>query len=122
MLVYSSLSVWMLEVGISLKTIGIASTVLAPYKLKLFWAPLVDRINPFWLRGAGYAESAHGDRCYWPRLSIQPLTSAHVSCGQRFSELRRRHDIVVDGYRVELLSPEDQAPDVLLPCSATALV
>ena len=113
MLVYSSLSVWMLEVGISLKTIGIASTVLAPYKLKLFWAPLVDRIKiPIF-----------GLRRGWLVLSQLMVIGAIVGLGLSdptvdfgacimwaaiLGTASATHDIVVDGYRVELLSPEDQ--------------
>src|ERR671934_93511 len=41
----STLLVWMREVGVDLKTIGLFALVGTPYTLKFLWAPLVDALH-----------------------------------------------------------------------------
>ncbi|MBV71285.1 MAG: MFS transporter [Myxococcales bacterium] len=113
MLVFSTLSLWMLELGISLKTIGVASTVLLPYKLKFLWAPLVDRL-PIPIFGL---------RRGWLILTQLALIGAIIALGMTdpqndlmhcifwattLAVISATHDIIVDGYRVELLEPNEQ--------------
>ena len=45
MLVFSTLSAWLREVGIERATIGMLSWVGIIYSVKFFWAPVVDRLN-----------------------------------------------------------------------------
>src|ERR1700739_5026383 len=50
----SSLLVWMTEVGVDLKTIGLFALVGTPYTIKFLWAPLADALNvPFLSRWLG---------------------------------------------------------------------
>src|SRR5246500_5380619 len=41
----STLAVWMTEVGVNLKTIGLFALVGTPYTIKFLWAPLIDALN-----------------------------------------------------------------------------
>jgi PAT family beta-lactamase induction signal transducer AmpG len=45
MLVFSTLSAWLREVGIERATIGMLSWVGIIYSIKFFWAPVVDRLR-----------------------------------------------------------------------------
>lgn len=45
MLLFSTLSVWLTEAGVTLTNIGLASFVGFPLTLNFLWAPLVDRIS-----------------------------------------------------------------------------
>jgi len=45
MLVFSTLSAWLREVGIERATIGMLSWVGIIYSIKFFWAPIVDRLE-----------------------------------------------------------------------------
>ena len=45
MLVFSTLSAWLREVGIERATIGMLSWVGIVYSVKFFWAPVVDRLR-----------------------------------------------------------------------------
>ena len=44
LLVFGTLSLWLREVDVSLSTIGLFSWVGITYSIKVFWAPVVDRI------------------------------------------------------------------------------
>ena len=44
LLVFSTLSAWLRDAGISLGTIGLLSYVLTAYSVKVLWAPVVDRL------------------------------------------------------------------------------
>ena len=45
MLVFSTLSAWLRDVGISLTEIGFFAWLVLTYSLKFLWAPLVDRYS-----------------------------------------------------------------------------
>ena len=45
MLVFTTLSAWLRELGIDRTTIGMLSWVGLAYTLKFFWAPVVDRLR-----------------------------------------------------------------------------
>mgnify|MGYP000904162660 CR=1 FL=1 len=45
LLIFSTLSAWLTEAGVSLQTIGFASYVGLAYTIKFAWAPLVDRLR-----------------------------------------------------------------------------
>ncbi len=113
LLVYSTLTLWMTELDIDLKTIGFASTVLFPYKLKFLWAPLIDRIKlgPFGLRRGwllltqvGLVVTIIGIGFSDPATNLAGCLAWAVALGI----ISATHDIVVDGYRVEILEPEEQ--------------
>jgi PAT family beta-lactamase induction signal transducer AmpG len=45
MLVFSTLSAWLRDVGISLTEIGFFAWLVLTYSLKFLWAPFVDRYS-----------------------------------------------------------------------------
>ena len=49
LLVYSTLSAWLRDVGIARTTIGFFSWVGITYSIKVFWAPVIDRLPLPWL-------------------------------------------------------------------------
>ena len=44
LLLFSTLSLWLREVGVSVSTIGLFSWVGITFSIKVFWAPVVDRV------------------------------------------------------------------------------
>src|SRR5687768_16269558 len=48
-LIFSTLSLWLRDVGVSLETIGLVSLVTVVYSNQFLWAPLVDRVRLPWL-------------------------------------------------------------------------
>src|SRR5580692_9659842 len=114
----STLLVWMTEVGVNLKTIGLFALVGTPYTIKFLWAPLIDALDVPVL-------SRHfGRRRGWLLLSQFLLIVAIVFlgwCDPAVSPLivavgallvataSATQDIVVDAFRVESLNESAQA-------------
>lgn len=114
----STLTMWITEVGIDKTTIGLFAIIGIPYSLKFLWAPAIDFIN------LPILSSLLGRRKSWiiftqfclvlsivvlgysqpeDRLSftaIMAITVAFFSASQ---------DIVVDAYRLELLTEKEQS-------------
>ncbi|WP_093523421.1 AmpG family muropeptide MFS transporter [Stigmatella erecta] len=110
----STLSAWMKNEGVSLKTIGIFSLVGFSYTFKFAWAPLMDRYYPPFL----------GRRRGWLLITQVLLGIALVFMGQvdpsrqtvlmaslaaLVAFLSASQDIVADAYRTDLLSDEDRS-------------
>ncbi len=117
LLVFSTLSAWLSDMNVSRSTIGFFGWVGITYSIKVFWAPIVDRIAipvlTVWL----------GQRRSWmllPQCCIalgllmmsnidpaQPLLAlALVSVGVAFSSATQ--DVALDAYRIEAAIPEYQ--------------
>ncbi len=107
------LQAWMKESGVDLGTIGLFALVGLPYTLKFVWAPLMDR----------YIPSALGRRRGWLTIWQVLLTGAIIMLA--FSDPKNillvtaiaalllsffsaSQDIVIDAYRRESLSDEEQ--------------
>lgn len=116
LLTFSTLSAWLATVGVSRAAIGAFALVGIPYSFKFMWSPLIDRIPPpipiGRRRGWGIAiESALiaatiALGCCDPRHGLRlmgalALLVAFLSASQ---------DIVIDAYRVEILSEDQQGP------------
>lgn len=114
LLVFSTLSLWLKEVGFSLIAIGAFSLVKIPYSFKWMWAPLVDKIRlPFLWR--------MGRRKSWVFL-MQLLVFALIVLMSGVNPLQNKTlmlfyavmisfssatlDIVLDAYRVECFAQE----------------
>ncbi|MDC0713115.1 AmpG family muropeptide MFS transporter [Stigmatella sp. ncwal1] len=110
----STLSAWMKNEGVSLKTIGVFSLVGFSYTFKFAWAPLMDRYYPPFL----------GRRRGWLLVTQVLLALALVVMGQvnpssqtllmaslaaLVAFLSASQDIVADAYRTDLLSEEDRS-------------
>lgn len=113
----ATLFFWMAEAGIALATIGLFALVGAPYNLKFFWAPFIDRISVPGLT------ALLGRRRSW-MLVIQvglmlaiavlgfsrpentPLLTAIAALAVAFFSASQ--DIVIDAYRIEILDRDEQ--------------
>lgn len=109
----SVLQAWMKEDGVDLSTIGLFALVGLPYTLKFLWAPLMDRFTPALL----------GRRRGWLLLmqlaligsllvlaasspAASPLGVALAALLVTFFSASQ--DIVIDAYRREALSDDEQ--------------
>src|ERR1700757_2463286 len=114
----STLAVWMTEVGVNLKTIGLFALVGTPYTIKFLWAPLIDALD------VPLLSRRFGRRRGWLLLSQFLLMAAIVFlgvCDPSVSPLpvaigallvataSATQDIVVDAFRVESLDETEQA-------------
>ncbi len=108
----SLLQAWMKESGLNLATIGLFSLVGLPYTLKFLWAPLCDGITPLSLgRRRGWlliAQSGLVVALLWLSFSHaqQPLRMALAALMVAFFSASQ--DVVIDAYRREILSDEEQ--------------
>ena len=116
-LVFSTLSIWLKELGLSKTTIGLFAFVSTPYTLKFLWSPLIDGIK------LPYLYNKLGLRKSWLFL-VQILLFISIFLFSKFSPLEHifiiallaflvsffsaSQDIVIDAYRVELFRIEDQ--------------
>ncbi|RKG89667.1 AmpG family muropeptide MFS transporter [Corallococcus terminator] len=108
-----TLSAWMKNEGVNLKTIGIFSLVALPYTFKVLWAPLMDRYTlPFLGRRRGWmlltqvllmgAIAAMG--LVNPKDS--PIAMACLAVVVTF--LSASQDIVADAWRTDILTLEER--------------
>ena len=117
LLVFSTLSAWLREAGISRTEIGMLSWVALAYSFKFLWAPIVDRYDVPGLAGLlgrrrgwmmfaqivtalGLSGIALGD----PQTSL-PLTIASALLVAFASATQ---DVVVDGWRIDVAATERQ--------------
>lgn len=119
LLVFSTLSAWLREAGIALSSIGLLSYVLTAYSMKVFWAPVVDRLPlPVLTR-------RFGRRRAWMLLAQAVIVAGLVAMSQQdiASDLPRivvlalvvafasaTQDIVVDAWRIEAAPDGQQGP------------
>ncbi|RKH63675.1 AmpG family muropeptide MFS transporter [Corallococcus aberystwythensis] len=108
-----TLSAWMKNEGVNLKTIGIFSLVSLPYTFKVLWAPLMDRYTlPFLGRRRGWmlltqvllvgAISAMG----LVNPKDAPMAMACMAVVVTF--LSASQDIVADAWRTDILTMEER--------------
>lgn len=117
LLVYSTLTFWLLDVGLDIQTIGLFAATATPYNLKFLWAPLLDRLH---LPGLS---ATLGNRRAWIltlqlalAASIAALAATHPSQAPLWTAaiavlvatLSASQDVVIDAYRVDLLKDEEQ--------------
>ena len=118
LLVFSTLSAWLTEAGVSRTAIGLFSWVGITYSIKVLWSPVVDRLElPLLHRLLGRRRS-------W--ILLAQLTIAGGLAGMAFTdpatELWRlaafavlvafgsaTQDVAIDAWRIEAAPPERQA-------------
>jgi MFS transporter, PAT family, beta-lactamase induction signal transducer AmpG len=113
-----TLRVWMVDCGIDLATIGLLTLAGLPYTIKFFWAPVVDALPVPWL------SARLGRRRGWLVASQLLLMAMILLLGTRdpraaplvvgagallVALASATQDIVIDAYRVEILSADEQA-------------
>jgi MFS transporter, PAT family, beta-lactamase induction signal transducer AmpG len=116
LLTYSTLQAWLATVGVRRATLGAIALVGTAYSLKFVWAPLIDRVPPplrlgrrrgwgitiqILLIGAILALGSCDPKHNLPRMAILAVVVAFLSASQ---------DIVIDAWRVESLTSDQQAP------------
>lgn len=117
LLVYSTQSAWLSDIGISIATIGLLSELTLAYKFKFLWAPFLDRYDPPLLgrtlgrrRGwiivaqlgvvatlAGIALGNPADRIAWTIAFSLALGFAGATL-----------DLVIDGWRITSVRPPEK--------------
>jgi len=112
------LSAWLVDEGVSKTTIGLFALVSLPYAVKFMWSPLMDKLalpvfTPLFGRRRGWvlftqllllaAIFAMG----LTQPGIDPWWTAVFALAVAFSSASQ--DIVVDAYRIEILSEEKLA-------------
>lgn len=116
LLTFSTLSAWLATAGVSRAAIGAFALVGIPYSFKFVWSPLIDRIPP---------PIPIGRRRGWGvsiEIALIAATIALGRCDPRqglgtmgalallVAFLSASQDIVIDAYRVEILSADQQGP------------
>lgn len=114
LLVYSTLSARLAQIGVKRADIGLLLLAQLPYNFKWVWAPLFDRVRPplplgqrrgwaitvqILLAGAIFAMGAVDPLANLGLLGALGVTVAFLSASQ---------DVVIDAFRIELLPPESQ--------------
>ncbi len=110
LLVFSTLSAWLAQVGIERATIGMLSWVGITYSVKFFWAPVVDRLPlPGLTRLLGRRRSwmllaQIGLACGLAGLALHdPATQLRtmVLCALLVAFSSATQDIAIDAWRIE---------------------
>ncbi|HYL59325.1 MAG TPA: AmpG family muropeptide MFS transporter [Candidatus Acidoferrales bacterium] len=116
LLTFSTLSAWLATAGVSRAAIGAFAIVGIPYSLKFLWSPLIDRLPP---------PIPFGRRRGWGitiQIALIGATLALGSCSPTrnlalmgglailVAFLSASQDIVIDAWRVEILTPDQQGP------------
>jgi MFS transporter, PAT family, beta-lactamase induction signal transducer AmpG len=118
LLVFSTLSAWLTEAGVSRTAIGLFSWVGITYSIKVLWAPVVDRVElPLFYRllgrrrswillaqlaiAGGLAGMAYTDPSVdLARMAVFAVVVAFGAATQ---------DVAIDAWRIEAAPPERQA-------------
>jgi PAT family beta-lactamase induction signal transducer AmpG len=118
LLVFSTLTAWLTEAGVTRTTIGFFSWIGVTYSVKVFWAPVVDQFK------LPILHSLLGQRRSWMLLaqigiaiglllmsSTNPLTELQflAFCGLLVAFSSATQDISVDAFRIEAAVEEYQA-------------
>lgn len=115
LLVFSTLSLWLREAGISRTSIGFVSWIGITYSIKVLWAPVVDHLP------VPALTAALGRRRAWMLLAMAGIAGGLT--GMAFSDLASSaqmlvgfalvvaffsatQDVAIDAYRIEI-APED---------------
>ncbi len=118
-LLIATMTFWLAKVGIDTATIGFAVALGIPYTLKFLWAPLVDKLHlPFLTKALGQRRSwlfviqALLFVAVWQLGASNPLPgqmSQFAIWALVTAFLSATQDIVIDAYRIEILSEDEFA-------------
>jgi len=115
-LILSTLKVFLVDLNVDIKTIGLFSLIAMPYSLKFLWAPIVDSISlPILTKNLGKRRS-------WILLNQFLLIAAIATLGLfegssviniaiiavLIAVFSATQDMAIDAYRIEEIKPEDQ--------------
>jgi MFS transporter, PAT family, beta-lactamase induction signal transducer AmpG len=123
LLTYSTLQAWLATVGVRRSTVSAITLVGIAYSFKFVWAPLIDRVPPplplgrrrGWgitiqvlLIAAILALGSCDPKHNLPRMAVLAVAVAFLSASQ---------DIIIDAWRVESLTRDQQAPGAAMVLS-----
>ena len=113
-LVFSTLSIWLREEGLSRTAIGLFGAVATPYAINFLWAPALDHVRLPMLGGLGRRRSWIVASQMLLCLAIaamaltepteRPLALAVAAFAVAF--VSATQDVAIDAYRVEILETE----------------
>ncbi len=117
LLVFSTLSFWLKDEGVSLAAIGLFSLVRTPYTFKFLWAPLIDKVplplltrllgrRRGWTLVTQIALMAALFAMAGTSPAEAPLQTALLAFVVAFTSASQ--DIVIDAYRIEMLEEDEQ--------------
>lgn len=117
LLIFSTLSAWLRDEGVTRSVIGFFSWVGLTYSIKVFWAPVIDRLRlPFF-------SSVLGKRRGWMFLAQLGIMAGLIGMASSDSHTQLQQialfavwvafcsatqDVVIDAYRIEAVKPEYQ--------------
>ena len=119
LLVFSTMSVWLRDIGVSLTTIGFFGWIGITYSIKVVWAPLVDRLNIPWLT------NTLGKRRSWMLIGqigiamgliamalVSPVDHLAIFAFFAFfvAFASATQDVALDAYRIEAVDIRYQGP------------
>lgn len=115
-LLLATMTFWLARVGIDKSTIGFAIGLTTPYTLKFLWAPLIDKLPlPILTRVFGQRRSwlffiqALLFAALWQLGASDPAMNLGLFAVWALivAFLSATQDIVIDAYRIEILSDEE---------------
>ncbi|MGI9420024.1 MAG: AmpG family muropeptide MFS transporter [Geminicoccaceae bacterium] len=117
LLILKTLSAWLADVGVEKSTIGLFGFVMAPYAFKFIWAPLMDGmpLRPLtdifgrrrgWLLATQFCLMAAIFGLGQTDPAVDPFMTALMAFAVAFFSASQ--DIVIDAFRIELLSDHQQ--------------
>ena len=116
-LTMSTLGAWLTESGVSLSAIGLFALVGVPYSLKFLWSPVVDGLRlPILTKLLGKRRAWIFFAQIFLMASLAALGLSNPSENAWFVAFfavlvafsSATQDIVIDAYRIEILSTEEQ--------------
>jgi MFS transporter, PAT family, beta-lactamase induction signal transducer AmpG len=114
-LVFTNLSIWLRDEGVSRTDIGLFALAATPYAINFLWAPLVDRMRlPFFSARFGRRRGWALFTQLWLIVGIVVLSRAQPSADLfvvaaavlLVTFISATQDVVIDAYRIDVLSPE----------------
>ncbi|NJO38839.1 MAG: AmpG family muropeptide MFS transporter [Rhizobiales bacterium] len=117
LLILKTLSAWLADIGVDKSTIGLFGFVLAPYTIKFLWAPFMDRmplppLTAMFGRRRGWLLATQA--CLMVAIFGLGLTDPSIDLFMTallafmVAFFSASQDIVIDAYRIELLSEDQQ--------------
>ncbi len=115
-LIFSTLGVWLADVGIDLSLIGFFAWIVLTYSLKFIWAPMIDNFSIPLLNKLGFRKSwilfsqIVISICLLLLSFINPIDSLYVFAFVAFlvAFSGSLQDIAIDAFRIELADIELQ--------------
>ena len=117
LLILKTLSAWLADLGVDKSTIGLFGFVLAPYTFKFIWAPFMDRmplppLTAMFGRRRGWLLATQV--CLMAAIfglgQTDPIADLFMTALMAFmvAFFSASQDIVIDAYRIELLTEDQQ--------------